>query len=303
MCGADRTGGQTGYCGMTDRIKAGRAALHMWEEPCLSGSRGSGTVFFSGCSLKCSYCQNAKLSSGDAGTEITVERLSRIFLELSEQGAHNINLVTPTHFVPQIVRAIGSARSDGLVIPVIYNSSAYENVSTIGLLRDFVDIFLPDLKYYDSEISSRLSDAPDYFANASKAVSEMVRMQPEVVFDNEGMMVKGVIVRHLVLPGHTDDSRKVLKYLADAFGKSIYISIMNQYTPLKQNNCMPEMNRTVTEVEYDEVIDYALSLGIENGFIQEGSAADESFIPAFDGEGIYSSTQAVISYRSCNSQE
>ena len=285
-CFADRINGETGYCGMTASVKVGRAALHMWEEPCISGSRGSGTVFFCGCNLKCLYCQNKDISFGDSGTEITIGRLGRIFLELQEQKAHNINLVTPTHFVPQIIAAVGAARKEGLVIPVVYNSGSYENVQTIEMLKGVVDIYLPDLKYFDPKLGAELSNAPDYFTRASEAISVMVKQQPEVVFDDDGMMLKGVIVRHLVLPGHTDDSIKVLKHLYTSFGDRIYLSIMNQYTPLEPVSRMPEMSRRVTDEEYDKVIEYALSLGVENAFIQEGDTAKESFIPAFNGEGI-----------------
>ena len=271
---------------MTSSVRTGLAYLHMWEEPVISGTRGSGTVFFSGCNLKCIYCQNADISYRGSGKDISDERLTEIFLELQGKSAHNINLVTPTHFVPQIAGALRAAKSEGLDIPVVYNSSAYEKAGTLKMLEGLVDIFLPDLKYFDTGLSAKLSDAPDYFAKAAEAIAEMVRQQPTAIFDEEGIMLKGVIVRHLVLPGHTDDSKKILEYLADSYGNSVCLSLMSQYTPVRPITGMPEMNRRVTDEEYDDVIELALSHGLDNGFIQEDGVADESFIPLFTGEGI-----------------
>lgn len=299
-----------GVCGQTAAIKAARAALHMWEEPCISGQNGSGTVFFSGCNLGCIFCQNHNIATGKAGIEISIERLAEIFLELQEKGANNINLVTAGHFVPQVVGALKMAKQQGLYLPVVYNTSSYEKVETLRLLEGYVDIYLPDLKYVDSAISSRYSHAADYFTCASAAIAEMVRQvgEPEFVFEQAAdekkkvfhaaeyqerseageslLMKKGVIVRHLVMPGCVEDSKRVISYLLKTYGNQIFISIMNQYTPLPQCREYPELSRRVTEAEYDAVVDYAIGLGIENGFIQEGDVAEESFIPEFDGEGI-----------------
>ena len=290
-CRIDRTAGQKGYCGVTGtKIKAARAALHMWEEPCISGTRGSGTVFFSGCPLRCVYCQNRDIAGAEAGKEITPERLSEIFLELQEKGAVNINLVTPTHFVPQIAAALRLAKRDGLRIPVVYNTGSYERVETLRLLDGLVDIYLPDLKYGSPEPAERYSHAPDYFETASAAIAEMVRQVPEAVFeereDGTVLMKRGVIVRHLMLPGLGMDSRKVLRYLHETYGNRIYVSIMNQYTPMRSFESFPELNRRVGRKAYERLVDFAIRIGIENGFIQEGGTAEESFVPLWDGTGL-----------------
>ena len=286
-CGADRAAGQKGYCGVGGtKIKAARAALHMWEEPCISGSQGSGTVFFSGCPLRCVYCQNRDIARAGAGKEITVERLSEIFLELQEKGAANINLVTPTHYTPEIVKAVTEARDGGLTLPIVYNCGGYEKPETLRTLEGIVDIYLTDFKYMDAEAARRYSHAPDYPEIAKEALGEMVRQQPEPVFDEKGMMKKGVIVRHLLLPGHLKNAEAVVKYVYETYGNRVYLSLMNQYTPLPGMEKWPEINRKVTRREYDRLLDYAVELGVENGFIQEGRTAEESFIPAFDCEGI-----------------
>lgn len=280
-CGVDRSKGQAGYCGQTYDIRIARAALHMWEEPCISGQNGSGTVFFSGCPLRCVFCQNRKIALGQLGTQISVERLSEIFLELQEQGAHNINLVTPTHYVPQIIKALEKSKKEGMILPVVYNTGSYENVNTIKMLEGLVDIYLPDLKYMSSDISKAYSHAPDYFDVASKAINEMVRQTKEPVFAGN-MMTKGVIVRHMILPGSTKDSKAIIKYLLDTYGEKIFISIMNQYTPMEGLDRFTNLTRKVTKREYDKVVDYAISIGLQNGFIQEGETAKESFIPDFE---------------------
>lgn len=288
-CRAKRAVGESGVCGQTDRIKAARAALHYWEEPCISGTSGSGAVFFSGCNLHCVYCQNKSISMGNAGKQITAERLSDIFFELQEKGAHNINLVTPGHFVPQIAEALSKAKVQGMSLPVVYNTGSYEYADTLKRMEGLVDIYLPDFKYMDSGLSLRYSCAANYSEVAKAAVAEMVRQTGEAVFedgDEDGLMKRGTIVRHLVLPGCTQDSKDVIGYLHKTYGNRIYISIMNQFTPMPELADYPELNRPVTEAEYGEVVDYALSLGVECGFIQEGETAKESFIPAFDGEGI-----------------
>ncbi|MBO5208147.1 MAG: radical SAM protein [Lachnospiraceae bacterium] len=301
-CHVDRTAGQTGYCGQNDKIVAARAALHMWEEPCISGVNGSGAVFFAGCNMRCVFCQNYDIAHSNAPCKtISVSRLAEIFLELQEKGAHNINLVTPTHYILQIIDALHLAKANGLTLPIVYNTSGYEKVETLKLLDGLIDIYLPDLKYYSSDISKRYSNAPDYFPVATAAIAEMFRQVGTPVYESSGfiadansefdisessLMKKGVIVRHLLLPDCTEDSRYILRYLHETYGNNIYISIMNQYTPLPQVASIPALNRKITDNEYDGIIDYAISLGIENAFVQEGETASESFIPAFNCEGL-----------------
>jgi len=285
-CHVDRINGQKGYCREAAELVVARAALHMWEEPCISGASGSGTVFFSGCAVGCVYCQNKPIARGLTGKQITIERLSDIFLELQSQGANNINLVTPTHYVPQIIEAVENARGRGLGLPIVYNSSGYEKTKTLALLEGIVDIYLPDLKYFSKEIAKKYSNCEDYFPIAAAAIKEMVRQAGKPVFRPDGLMAKGVIVRHLTLPGYLEDSKNVIHYLNQAYGKQIFISIMNQYTPLANLERYPELNQTVNPADYDELIEYAISLGVENGFIQDGEAAKESFIPEFDETGV-----------------
>lgn len=283
-CGSRRAQGERGFCGQDERIFLARAALHFWEEPCLSGTKGSGTVFFSGCNLRCVFCQNRPVARGEAGREVSRERLAEIYLELQEKGAHNINLVTPSHYVPAIVRSLREARQAGLHIPVVYNTSAYEKPETLRMLEGEINIFLPDFKYWDEELSLRYSQAQDYREWARKALEEMVRQAGEPVFDEEGLMQSGVIVRHLLLPGCLGDAKKVLRYLHTTYGDHIYISLMNQYTPMP--GVPEELARRVSRREYEELVDYALRIGITRGFMQEGPTAEESFIPAFDCEGV-----------------
>lgn len=289
-CKANRLMGQKGYCGQSAAIRAGRAALHFWEEPCLSGTEGSGAVFFSGCTLRCVFCQNRSIAESRAGIEISVKRLSQIFLRLQDEKANNINLVTPTHFVPQIAQALEMAKSEGLHIPIVYNTGSYEKTETLKRMDGLVDIYLPDMKYMSPKLGKRYSNAPDYFETAQAAIAEMVRQTGRPVFeerpDGQKIMQKGVIVRHLLLPGCTTDSRRIIKYLHDTYGEDIYISIMNQYTPMEAFADYPELNRRIRRREYDRVVDYALEIGVENGFIQEGGTAEESFIPLFNGEGL-----------------
>ena len=288
-CFVNRKLGEKGICGQTSTLKVARAALHFWEEPCISGEKGSGAVFFSGCALHCVFCQNQEIANGSVGKEISKERLSEIFLELQEKGANNINLVTPGHFMPQIVPAIERARNQGLNLPIVYNTSSYENVDTIRKLEGIVDIYLPDFKYMSSSLSEKYAHAPDYGEVAKKVVAEMVRQTGEASFyEKEGqeLMQRGVIVRHLILPGCMEDSKNIIRYLYETYGDTIYLSIMNQFTPLKNVEKYPELNRKLTEDEYDEVVDFAIALGVENGFIQEGETAEESFIPDFNCEGV-----------------
>lgn len=285
-CHVNRNKGRRGYCKETSELTVARAALHMWEEPCISGQCGSGTVFFSGCAMGCVFCQNQLIATGEWGKQITVSRLAGIFLELQEQGAANLNLVTAGHYVPQVMEGLDLARSRGFLLPVVYNSSGYEKAETLGMLEGDVDVYLPDFKYMDPRIAQRYSNAPDYSQYAKSAIREMVRQVGEAEFDSRGMMKKGVIVRHLILPGHTKDSMEVLKYLYETYGEQIYISIMNQYTPMEKVLGFPEINRKVTDREYRRVVNYAVELGITNGFIQEGETASESFIPDFHNVGV-----------------
>lgn len=285
-CGINRRTGQTGVCGVSSEIKVARAALHYWEEPCISGKRGSGAVFFSGCSLHCVFCQNREISDGKEGKVISKERLSDIFIELAGKGANNINLVTPGQYIPDIVWAVNDAKSRGMKLPIIYNTSGYENVTELKLLEGIVDVYLPDFKYMDSTLSARYSRAKDYPSVAKQALSEMVRQQPDVVIDDAtGLIQKGVIVRQLLLPGHVNDAKAVLKYLYDTYHDHVYISMMSQFTPIALKD-YPEINRAVTKREYERLVNYALEIGITNAFIQEGDVAKDSFIPAFDCEGV-----------------
>lgn len=285
-CGINRSTGQTGVCGVSAEIRVARAALHYWEEPCISGEKGSGAVFFSGCSLHCVFCQNREISDGKAGKVISKERLSDIFLELKAKGANNINLVTPGQYIPDIVWAVSDARRRGMKLPIVYNTSGYEDAKELKLLEGIVDVYLPDFKYMDSALSAKYSRAKDYPSVAKQALSEMVRQQPDVVIDDAtGLIQKGVIVRQLLLPGHVNDAKAILKYLHDTYQNSIYISMMSQFTPIALKD-YPEINRTVTRREYERLIDYAIKIGITNAFIQEGNVAKDSFIPAFDCEGV-----------------
>lgn len=280
-CGINRNRGELGFCKAGNKIKIAKAYLHMWEEPCISGNNGSGTIFFSNCNLRCMYCQNYYIGEYGNGVEISVNKFSEICLDLEEKGALNINLVTPTHYVPLIIEGIKIAKSRGLSIPIIYNSSGYESVSTIKLLEGIVDVYLPDFKYYSDFYSKKYSLCDNYFDIASLALDEMFRQKPKCIFDKKGRIISGVIVRHLLIPGMEEDSKKVLNYLHEKYGDNIYISIMNQYTPVR--TCKyPELNRKVDDSVYDEIIDYAWNIGIRNAFIQEGGTQNDSFIPKWD---------------------
>lgn len=284
-CNVDRSINK-GYCGQTDKIKVARASLHMWEEPCVSGERGSGTVFFSGCGLRCVFCQNFDIANGNTGKEITVERLAEIFLELKEKGAHNINLVTGDHFVPQIISALDLVKSKGMDLPVVFNTSSYINKETLKLLENYVDIYLADFKYFDNETAKKYSNADDYLQVVKTAVEEMVSQKGTPVYDDDGIMTKGVIVRHLLMPGHLQESKAIIRYVYEEYGERVVLSIMNQYTPLKQVEKYPEINRKVTDAEYESLINYAISIGVKEAYVQEGETARESFIPPFDLEGV-----------------
>lgn len=280
-CNVNRLTGEVGYCGASDKLMVSRAALHFWEEPCVSGENGSGTVFFSNCNLKCVFCQNHCISQENLGVEISIERLSEIFLELEGNGANNINLVTPTHYVPQIIEALKLSKANGLKIPILYNSNGYDSLDTLKALDGYIDVYLPDLKYYNSKYSLKYSMAKDYFEKASIAIEEMYRQVGKPVFDENGIIKKGVIIRHLMLPGLLFDSKKILDYIHKTFGNNVYISLMNQYTPMFKASNYPEINRKLNEKHYDSIIDYALDLGIKNAFIQENGTSSEEFIPDF----------------------
>ena len=279
---------KTGFCGESDKVRVSRAALHMWEEPCISGAEGSGTVFFTGCNLRCVYCQNHSISTGKIGKEISVSRLSEIFLELQEKGANNINLVTPTHFVVQIIKALDLAKADGLKIPVVYNTGGYEKTETLRMLEGYVDIYLPDFKYLNTEHARIYSMAENYPRTVKAAVAEMVRQIPSPEFDENGLMKRGVIIRHLLLPGGLSDAKQIVRYLHKTYGSQIYISLLNQYTPLDTLDVSryPELGKRVKKKNYEKLVDYAINLGVENAFIQEGDTATESFIPPFTVEGV-----------------
>ena len=279
-CGINRYK-TTGVCGAKDKIKLAFYSVHEWEEPIISGTNGSGTIFFSHCNLKCIFCQNKKISTDGYGKEIDNDKLIDIMYELQNKGVHNINLVTPTHYVPQIVLALKKAKAEKLNIPVVYNTSSYENTDTIRLLNGLIDVYLADLKYYDNNLASNYSKAPNYFEVAVKAIDEMYKQVGNPVI-KDGILKKGLIVRVLILPGHVDDAKKIIEYLWKKYNHNIYISIMNQYTPIKSDYKFENLNRRVSDTEYDEVVDFACNLGILNAFIQDGLAASESFIPDFD---------------------
>lgn len=288
MCHADRENGERGFCGETSQLTAARASLHLWEEPCISGTRGSGAVFFSGCVLRCVFCQNYDISSRGVGKPITEERLCGIFLELQEQGAHNINLVNPTHFTPQVIRALSLAKKRGLSLPVVWNSGGYELPETLRTLEGLVDVYLPDVKYYSDELSRRLSAAPDYFGTAMSAVEEMLRQTGAPVFSPEGLLQRGTVVRHLVLPWEYRDSIEVIKRLGERFGGKILFSLMSQYTPfgrVRSDPAFSRMNRRITTFEYQKALDAAIDAGL-SGYMQEKSSAKEEYTPLFDFTGV-----------------
>ena len=284
-CGVNRTK-RVGFCGAGEKVRIALVSLHQWEEPCLVGAKGAGTVFFSYCSLRCVYCQNHAISHGGQGVEVTTERLAEIFLEQQARGAATLDLVTPTHYVPQIIAALDIAKARGLTLPVVYNSSAYENVETIEALRGYVDIYLPDMKYMSAASGKEYSAAADYFAAASAAITRMVEQVGPVQFAADGQLRRGGLVRHMVLPGHRHESMDIVKWLWETFGKTVQVSLMNQYTPMYKAAEHKPLNRRLTTFEYDSVIDYALQLGIENAYIQERRSASAEFVPDFNGAGV-----------------
>jgi putative pyruvate formate lyase activating enzyme len=285
QCGSNRYYGR-GVCGANAEILAAKAFLHQWEEPCINGSLGSGAIFFSGCNMNCVFCQNYKISQKGFGKEITVERLTEIMLELQEQGAQNINLVSPTPYVLHVIDAVKEAKAAGLSIPVIYNTNGYELEETIAALNGTVDIYLPDIKYFNDAYAIKYSNATNYFDYATKAVLAMIEQVGYPIFDDNGIMRKGVLIRHLILPDLLDDSKKILKWIKESIGDEAYVSLMCQYTPMFNATKYEEINRKLEDWEYDLVIDYFFKIGLENGFVQESSSADSDYVPDFDLSGI-----------------
>lgn len=292
-CKINRNDKKIGYCKASDKVMIARAALHMWEEPPISSENGSGTVFFSHCNFNCVFCQNHDISQGHdksncsvSGVEVSIERLSDIFLELQDQGANNINLVTPTHYVPQIIEALKIAKNKGLKLPILYNTNSYDSIDTIKSLEGYIDVYLPDFKYFNDKYAIKYSKAPNYSENAIRVIDEMVRQTGETKFDDNGHITKGVIVRHLMLPGLLFDSKKVIDLLYNRYGDDIYISIMNQYVPMFNACDYPEINKKLNPKHYDSLINYAAEIGVKNGFIQESGANTEEFVPSFNLQGV-----------------
>ena len=292
-CGAERDLGQTGRCGVPLGFRIARAALHVWEEPCISAGKGSGAVFFSGCPLHCVFCQNREISDGTAGADIPAQRLYEIFFELKEQGAANINLVTPTHYALPLIPVLRRAKRDGLALPVVYNCGGYESVETLRALEGLIDVYLPDLKYLEPATAERYSGARDYPGIALAALKEMVRQRPYPVWDGD-RLIRGVLVRHLVLPGKTGEARKVLDLLEEEYGSDILISMMSQYTPIKGAGLPDELDRTLSAEEYAQILEMTGERGEQNIYTQQPGSAGESFIPPFDLTGV------KVARRECN---
>jgi len=284
-CGVNRVKGEMGYCRAGYSVKVAKAMLHQWEEPCISCGGGSGAVFFSNCNLSCVFCQNSPISQEGFGKEITIERLAEIYLELQDRGASNINLVSASHYIPQVMESLKIAKAKGLKLPVILNTNGYEKVETLKLLEGLIDIYLPDIKYYDSKSCQKYSKAVDYFKYASKAVLEMYRQVGSPRFEGE-RIVKGLIIRHLLLPGQLSQSKKIMDWIAENLPNTVYISLMSQYVPMYKAPNYPEINKRVSEKSYEWLVDYCLSLGLENGFIQEESSAQALYTPDFNLDGV-----------------
>ncbi|HOP73456.1 MAG TPA: radical SAM protein [Bacillota bacterium] len=284
QCGINRNQGQLGRCLAPARPKIAKTMLHLWEEPCLSGTRGSGAVFFSHCNLRCIFCQNYAISQEENGRELTEIELSDLFLSLEQQDAHNINLVSPTPYVPSIVQALKIAKEKGLKIPVIYNTNAFDSPESIALLDGLVDIYLPDLKFYSPEVSQCLAGTREYFSHATKAILTMLEQVGPTYINEEGMMTRGVLIRHLILPGYLEESRVILRWIRDFLPREVYLSLMSQYFPTHRAVHHPKLNRTLNPEEYEAIIDYFLDLGLENGFTQDLDSADPQYVPDFDTE-------------------
>lgn len=282
-CEINRLNGEVGRCKATDKVKVALASIHNFEEPCISGEKGSGTVFFSNCNLRCIFCQNYKISQLGLGKEISIEELADIFIDEQNKNVENINLVTPTMYVYQIIEAIKIARSKGLYIPIVYNSNGYENVETIKKLKGYIDIYLPDLKYSNDKISYKYSGIKHYFESATAAIKEMYNQVGTPVLDENGIMKKGLIIRHLVLPNNLQNSKDILKWINDNIDKKVFVSIMAQYFPTHKSNQFPEINRKLTKEEYEEIEDYLYSLDLDNGYIQELGEHEEEYVPDFEG--------------------
>lgn len=280
-CNIDRRSGQIGRCKATNKVKIALVSLHKFEEPCISGKNGSGTVFFSNCNLKCKFCQNYKISQLGNGTEITVEDLAKIFINQQERGAHNINLVTPTMYAYQITQAIKIARKNGLILPIVYNTNGYENVETIELLDGYIDVYLPDFKYFNNELAIKYSGVDNYFECASKAIAKMKKQVVKNVFDKNGMIQKGLIIRHLILPNYIQNTKNILKFIKDNIGQDTYVSVMAQYFPTYLALQDNKINRKLTKKEYKQVEDYLYCLGLNNGYIQELGEHEEEYVPNF----------------------
>ena len=286
QCGVNRLNGELGYCGAGRLVRVALVSLHPWEEPCIAGKKGAGTVFFSHCSLRCLFCQNAAISHEENGLDVTDERLAEIFLEQQERGAATLDLVTPTHFAPQILAALRMAKLRGLKLPVVWNSSGYERPEIIRAVADEIDVFLPDLKYMDEKSAADCSDARDYFSFASAAIRAMAEAKGAPVPQEDGILASGVLVRHLILPGKRKESMRILEWLWATFGDQVMLSLMGQYTPMYRAAEVKGLSRKLTTFEYQSVVDHALDLGITRCYVQERGAASEEFVPKFDGTGV-----------------
>lgn len=284
-CSADRTQ-QYGPCGTSDKARIAKAFLHQWEEPCISGSAGSGTIFFSGCNMHCVFCQNHDISQEGFGKEITVDRLSEIMLELQAQGAANINLVTPTPFAFHIIEAVAKAKKFGLALPIIYNTNGYETIETIEMLKGTVDIYLPDIKYFNDKYAIKYSKAAQYFDYASEAIKAMINQVGYPLFDQTGLMKKGVLIRHMIIPDLLEDTKYILRWIKNELGEQAYVSLMCQYTPMHRANMYEEINRKLDDWEYEYIVDFFFKLGLENGFVQDYSSATTDYVPNFDLTGV-----------------
>lgn len=285
-CNINRLEGELGFCKASNDIKVARADLHFWEEPIISGKKGSGTVFFSHCNLRCVFCQNHSISQEFNGTTISINRLSEIFIELQNKGATNINLVTPTHYVPQIIEALDLAKANGLILPIVYNTNGYDSIETIKSLNGYIDIYLPDFKYFDNKYSIKYSNAKNYKNNLILIIKEMINQVGKPVFDNNNLLVKGVVIRHLMMPGLLFDSKKIIDEIYSDFGDEVFISLMNQYIPMHKACNFPEINKTLNPKHYDSLINYALDLGVKNAFIQDEGTNVTDYIPEFNLKGV-----------------